>query len=134
MTMRKSACRVGGGGSAPGSRNVSPTPKARVPVVMLIASRYRRSILVPTLWQSQQLRGGQLNQCQGLLTFRDQHVIARTRDLERTPKSYTLDAIEPTVDNEKIAQSCGAPIIDFCSKNDGILLFFRHLAQLQSKL
>ena len=101
---------------------------------MLIASRYRRSILVPTLWQSQQFRGGQLDQCQGLLTFRDQHVIVPAQDLKPAPKSHPFDAIEPTFDNEMIAESCGAPLINFCPKKDGILLLFRHLAQLQSEL
>src|SRR6266550_8183072 len=104
--MRKSACRVGGGGNASGSRNVSPTPRARVPAVISIAGRYRRAILVPTLRQSQQFRRWQFDQRQGLLTFRDQHVIIRTQDLERAPKTHALDTIEPTFDDEMVAKSC----------------------------
>src|SRR5437763_11796575 len=112
MTIRKSACRVGGGDSAGCSRSVSPTPRARVPAVISMAGRYRGSIAVPILRQSQRSCGGQFNQRQGLLTFRDQHIVARPQNLERAPKSHTLEAIQPTFDNKMVAESRRAPRID----------------------
>lgn len=77
---------------------------------------------------------GHPNDAKHLAGLRDERAVRGTFHLERAPKSETLDAFEPSFNDQPVGEPRGLLVVDLGPENDWINIPFRHAREAHPKL